>query len=61
MYDSYTDIQALRLLTLAAAEKMDSGDYARVELAAVKSWGAQALCRVMDRAVQPVVRCAFRR
>ncbi|GBG24599.1 Acyl-CoA dehydrogenase family member 11 [Hondaea fermentalgiana] len=52
VFDSYCDIQALRLLTLAAAEKMDSGDYARVELAAAKAWGARALCRIMDRAVQ---------
>ncbi|CAK9095403.1 Acyl-CoA dehydrogenase family member 11 (ACAD-11) [Durusdinium trenchii] len=52
VFDSYCDIQALRLLTLHASEKMDSGDYARVELAAVKGWGAQALGRVMDRAVQ---------
>jgi alkylation response protein AidB-like acyl-CoA dehydrogenase len=39
-------------MTLSAAEKMDSGGYARVELAAVKSWGAGMLCRVLDRAVQ---------
>jgi acyl-CoA dehydrogenase len=52
VFDSYCDIQALRLLTLAAAEKMDQGGQARVELAAVKAWGARALNRVMDRAVQ---------
>mmetsp|Transcript_10655 Transcript_10655/g.20962 ORF Transcript_10655/g.20962 Transcript_10655/m.20962 type:complete len:448 (-) Transcript_10655:647-1990(-) len=52
IFDSYCDIQAHRLLTLSAAEKMDAGDYARVELAAAKAWGARALCRVMDRAVQ---------
>jgi len=39
-------------MTLAAAEKMDSGDYARIELAAAKAWGARALGRVVDRAVQ---------
>ena len=39
-------------MTMFAAEKMDSGDYARIELAACKANGAQALCRVMDRAVQ---------
>lgn len=52
VFDSYCDIQALRLLTLSAAEKMDSGDQARVELAAAKAWGAQALQRVLDRAIQ---------
>ncbi len=40
------------MLTLAASEKMDQGGQARVELAAVKAWGARALNRVMDRAVQ---------
>jgi len=52
VFDSYCDISAHRLMTLAAAEKMDSGDYARVELAAAKAWGARALGRVLDRAVQ---------
>eukprot|EP01084_Bolivina_argentea_P138792 244285_1 len=52
VFDSYCDISAHRLMTMFAAEKMDSGDYARVELAACKAWGAQALCRVLDRAVQ---------
>ena len=52
VFDSYCDISAHRLMTLAAAEKMDSGDYARVELAACKAWGARALQRVLDRAIQ---------
>lgn len=52
VFDSYCDISAHRLMTLAACEKMDSGSYARIELAAAKAWGARALCRVMDRAVQ---------
>ncbi|KAJ9454190.1 putative acyl-CoA dehydrogenase IBR3 [Diplonema papillatum] len=52
VFDSYCDISALRLMTMAAAEKMDGGNAARVELAACKAWGARALCRVMDRAVQ---------
>eukprot|EP00756_Hemistasia_phaeocysticola_P064070 Hpha_TRINITY_DN7514_c0_g1::TRINITY_DN7514_c0_g1_i1::g.19027::m.19027 len=52
VYDSFCDIQAMRLMTLSAAEKMDSGDYARIELAAVKAWGARALNRVADRAIQ---------
>jgi acyl-CoA dehydrogenase len=52
IFDSYCDISAHRLMTLSAAEKMDSGDYARVELAAAKAWGARALGRVLDRAIQ---------
>lgn len=52
IYDSYTDIQTHRLLTLAAAEKVDQGGYARIELAACKSYGARMLCRVLDRALQ---------
>mmetsp|Transcript_82971 Transcript_82971/g.101698 ORF Transcript_82971/g.101698 Transcript_82971/m.101698 type:complete len:340 (+) Transcript_82971:153-1172(+) len=52
VYDSYVDILSHRLMTLFAAEKMDSGNYARIELAAVKANGARILCRIMDRAVQ---------
>lgn len=52
VFDSYCDISAHRLMTLAAAEKMDAGGYAKVELAAAKAWGAAMLCRVLDRAVQ---------
>lgn len=52
VFDSYCDIQAHRLMTLAAAEKLDSGEYARIELAAAKAWGARALGRVVDRAMQ---------
>merc|ERR1719384_2857096 len=52
VFDSYCDISSHRLMTMFAAEKMDSGSYARIELAACKANGAQALCRVMDRAVQ---------
>jgi len=52
VFDSYCDIAAHRLMTLAAAEKMDAGELARVELAAAKAYGARALCRVMDRAIQ---------
>ena len=52
VFDSYCEISAHRLMTLAAAEKMDAGEYARVELAAAKAWGAGMLCRVLDRAVQ---------
>jgi len=52
VFDSYCDIQNMRLLTLQAAEVMDQGGSARVELAAAKTWGAQALNRVLDRAIQ---------
>jgi len=52
IFDSYTDISAHRLLTLQAAEKVDQGEFARIELAAAKAWGARALCRIMDRALQ---------
>ena len=52
VFDSYTEIQASRLLTLAAAEQIDSGDQARVEIGAIKVFGAQMLHNVVDRAVQ---------
>ena len=40
VFDSYAEIQACRLLTLAAAQKIDKGDRARVEIAAIKVVGA---------------------
>lgn len=52
VFDSYVDIQSSRLLTLHAAAKIDRGDYARVEIAAIKVAGAHALHRVVDRCVQ---------
>lgn len=52
VFDSYTQIQASRLLTLKAAEQMDAGDQARVEIGAVKVFGARMLHDVVDRAVQ---------
>ena len=52
VFDSYTEIQASRLLTLAAAEQIDSGDQARVQIGAIKVFGAQMLHNVVDRAVQ---------
>lgn len=39
VFDSYCDINCLRLLTLSAAEKLDAGGQARVELSAAKAWG----------------------
>ncbi|MEU4641449.1 acyl-CoA dehydrogenase family protein [Micromonospora sp. NPDC047465] len=52
VFDSYTEIQASRLLTLQAAEQIDRGDQARVEIGAIKVFGARMLHNVVDRAVQ---------
>lgn len=52
VFDSYTEIQSSRLLTLQAAHKIDSGSQARVEIGAVKVVGARMLHNVVDRAVQ---------
>jgi alkylation response protein AidB-like acyl-CoA dehydrogenase len=52
VFDSYTEIQASRLLTLQAAERIDRGDQARVEIGAIKVFGARMLHNVVDRAVQ---------
>ncbi|MBX6394693.1 MAG: acyl-CoA dehydrogenase family protein [Alicyclobacillaceae bacterium] len=50
--DSYADIQTSRLLTLYAAWKMDQGLDARKEISLIKFYGANALHRVIDRAIQ---------
>jgi alkylation response protein AidB-like acyl-CoA dehydrogenase len=50
--DSYVEIQAARALTLSAAKKIDQGDEARVEISAIKFFGAQVLHNVIDRAIQ---------
>jgi acyl-CoA dehydrogenase len=50
--DSYVEIQASRQLTLAAAKKIDQGDEARVEISAIKFFGAKVLHDVIDRAIQ---------
>ncbi|HXH57749.1 acyl-CoA dehydrogenase family protein [Iamia sp.] len=52
VFDSYAQIQACRLLTLHAAEAVDRGGDARVEIGAVKVVGARMLHDVIDRAVQ---------
>jgi len=52
VFDSYTEIQAARLLTLQAAEQIDAGDQARIEIGAIKVVGARMLHNVVDRAVQ---------
>ena len=50
--DSVADIQSARLLTLHAANRIDQGDEARVEISLIKFYGAQALHNVIDRAIQ---------
>jgi acyl-CoA dehydrogenase len=50
--DSAAQITACRLMTLAAAGKIDRGERARVEVSALKFFAAQALHDVVDRAVQ---------
>jgi acyl-CoA dehydrogenase len=50
--DSAAEIQACRLLTLDAAHKIDAGDDARVEISLIKFYAADALTRVIDRALQ---------
>lgn len=52
VFDSYAQIQACRLLTLHAAEAVDRGGDARIEIGAVKVVGAAMLHDVIDRAVQ---------
>jgi acyl-CoA dehydrogenase len=52
VFDSYAQIQACRLLTLHAAEAVDRGGDARVEIGAVKVVGARMLHDVIDRAIQ---------
>jgi alkylation response protein AidB-like acyl-CoA dehydrogenase len=52
VFDSYAEIQAARLLTLHAAERIDAGDQARVEIGTVKVVGARMLHNVIDRAIQ---------
>ncbi len=52
IFDSAAEIQASRLLTLHAAQKIDSGDEARVEIGLIKVFGASMLHNVIDRAIQ---------
>jgi len=52
VFDSLCEIQASRLLTLAAAHKIDQGDEARVEIGMIKVVGASMLHNVIDRAIQ---------
>jgi acyl-CoA dehydrogenase len=51
--DSYVDIQAARLMTIHAAEKVDRNDpQARTEISAIKIAVPAAYSRVVDRAIQ---------
>ncbi|ROO90857.1 alkylation response protein AidB-like acyl-CoA dehydrogenase [Actinocorallia herbida] len=52
VFDSYAEIQAARLLTLQAAEAIDAGSQARVEIATIKVIGARMVHNVIDRAIQ---------
>ncbi len=52
VFDSLCEIQGSRMLTLAAAHKIDQGDEARVEIGMIKVVGAQMLHNVIDRAIQ---------
>jgi acyl-CoA dehydrogenase len=51
--DSYIDIQAARLMTIHAAEKIDRNDpHARTDISAIKVFVPAAYSRVVDRAIQ---------
>ncbi|MPZ22956.1 MAG: acyl-CoA dehydrogenase [Dehalococcoidia bacterium] len=52
VFDSAAEIQACRLLTLDAAQQMDRGEQARVEISVIKVVGARMLHNVIDRAIQ---------
>ncbi|MFP6628828.1 MAG: acyl-CoA dehydrogenase family protein [Myxococcota bacterium] len=52
VFDSLAEIQASRMLTLAAAHKLDRGEQARIEISLIKVVGAQMLHNVIDRAIQ---------
>ncbi len=50
--ESAAEIQACRLMTLQAAQRIDEGDEARVEISSIKFYAAKVLGEVIDRAVQ---------
>ncbi len=50
--DSYIDIQTARLMTIACAEKMESGADPRTDISAIKIFVPEAYHRVVDRAIQ---------
>jgi acyl-CoA dehydrogenase len=52
VFESAAEMQASRLLTLDAAQKLDSGSDARLEIAMIKVVGARMVHNVIDRAIQ---------
>jgi alkylation response protein AidB-like acyl-CoA dehydrogenase len=50
--ESAAEIQACRLMTLQAAQRIDAGDEARVEISLIKFYAARVLGDVIDRALQ---------
>ena len=50
--ESAADIQACRLMTFQAAQRIDDGDEARVEVSLIKFFAARVLNEVIDRALQ---------
>ena len=50
--DSAAEIEACRLMTYHAANKIDEGEDARVDISLIKFYAASALSNVIDRAVQ---------
>jgi acyl-CoA dehydrogenase len=50
--DSYIDIQAARLMTIHAAERIDAEGDARTDISAIKIFVPEAYHRVVDRAIQ---------
>jgi acyl-CoA dehydrogenase len=50
--ESAADIQACRLMTFQAAQRIDDGDEARVEVSVIKFFAARVLNEVLDRALQ---------
>ncbi len=52
VFESAAEIQACRLLTLHAAQKLDQSQEAREEIGIIKVVGARMLHNVIDRAIQ---------
>ena len=50
--ESAAEIQACRLMTMQAAQRIDEGDEARVEISLIKFYAARVLSEVIDRAIQ---------
>jgi alkylation response protein AidB-like acyl-CoA dehydrogenase len=52
VFQTAAEIRSARLLTLDAAQRLDAGDPARVEVSMVKVVGARMLHNAIDRAIQ---------